>query len=81
MVSGQGELVEAAADGVEGMDFEAFGEARFIVNERAEFVPESVGEGFGECGEQDPGIGLGTGEEDCAMERDDGFAGTRAGPL
>jgi len=68
-------FVEAAADGVEGMDFEAFGEARLIVNERAEFVAESVGEDFGECGEKDSGIGLGTGEEDGAMERDDSFAG------
>lgn len=58
------------------MYFHAFREAGFIAEQALEFGLQSVSQGFGERCQQDARFLMLAGKSDCAMERDDGFAGT-----
>jgi hypothetical protein len=53
-------LVEPPADGVKGMDFQAFSKTGFVAHQQPEFDPECIGQGIRKSREQYSGFGIGT---------------------
>ena len=70
-------LVEAASEGVEGLDVDPLGELRLVADEPAQPGAQRVGQGVREGGEQDASVGVPACERHRAVECHDGLPGPR----
>ena len=70
-------LVQALADGVHGMHFQALGQTRLVAEQASQPRAQRVCQGFGERGQQHPAVGVAAREEHSAMQRHDGLARAR----
>ncbi len=73
-------LVEASPDGVEGVDVDPLGEARFAAQQPFQLRAQRIGERVGESRQQHAGVGMCARQMSGAVQRDDGLTGPgRAG--
>lgn len=67
-------LVQPDTDGVEGVNVDPLGEARFTAQQSFELRAQRIGERVGESGQQHAGIGMRARKMSGAVQRDDGLA-------
>src|SRR5947209_1762167 len=67
-------LVEPRADRIHRMYLQPFSKAWFVADQPPELRSKGIRQSVGESGEQYPGVRIGPGKKDGAMQRDNGLA-------